>query len=319
LKSSNINVLNNNFCRNYFGSPALLKRPIKPTPAGTQVDRFDATTVRHYLRSQERMENEMKKIPEELYQERKKTFWPTYAKDIHKIQSGMPGGQDPTTDENELTVNPGEHIDFDRDEDFAKAISYVSHERMNEMEVVENHAETTNEEDDPDYLKYPIMEIVRVGRHAQITAAGRIYSFSALVLLGTKRGCAGLGYGRGNSAPEAISLAKISAKKRLLTLDLWRGNNIGADIFQKYRKSWVWLKNRRPGNGLTCPYRMRILLEAFGIEDVIIGKGGSSNKANTYKALFKGLKDQTRSPEKIARNLGRKYFNSSNIYYNTTD
>lgn len=35
-----------------------------------------------------------------------------------------------------------------------------------------------------------------------MTAAGRIYSFSVLVLLGTGKGTAGLGYGRGASVAE---------------------------------------------------------------------------------------------------------------------
>lgn len=41
----------------------------------------------------------------------------------------------------------------------------------------------------------------QVGRHTNVTAAGRVYSFSALVMLGTGKGTAGLGYGRGPTVP----------------------------------------------------------------------------------------------------------------------
>jgi len=279
-------------------------------------------------------------------------IWPNQEEDIYNMRTkSLPLGTDPF-EPYQTELDNTKPINIDTDEDFAKALTYLStipepdefipkkkekqsnargdpdpNKQLEEADRADQvlHDEDKDEDDEKteseeQFMKFPHQIVLRLKRHAQITAAGRIYSWSSFVLLGTGKGCCGLGYGRGNSPAEAIAASKKQAQKRLLTINLWRGNNIGSDIFQKYKKSWIWMKARRPGNGATYSYKLRTtILEPFGIDDVVIGVGGRKNKLNIYKAFFKGLKEQPRTPEQIAQTLGKKYFNSANIYYNTTD
>lgn len=111
---------------------------------------------------------------------------------------------------------------------------------------------------------YITEEILKVGRHTRVTAAGRVFSFSVLIMMGCGKGTAGLGYGRGPTIPQvrdicfilfflyfylnkATEMAKLNAEKNIMSLVLHRGNSIGADIKFKYKKSYVRMKACRTG------------------------------------------------------------------------
>jgi len=80
------------------------------------------------------------------------------------------------------------------------------------------------------------------------------------------------------------------------------------------------MRARRPGSGRTgIGFNMLMLMNAFGIQDVMMGHGGSRNVHTKYRAIFKALRDQTRSPERVSRMLGRKLFNRAGAFYHTTD
>lgn len=53
---------------------------------------------------------------------------------------------------------------------------------------------------------YITEEILKVGRHTRVTAAGRVFSFSVLIMMGCGKGTAGLGYGRGPTIPQVFFL-----------------------------------------------------------------------------------------------------------------
>jgi len=200
-----------------------------------------------------------------------------------------------------------ENLNVNDEKHFSKALSYVSREDTFPKE----------REEDP---RFPICQTLHIGRHAQVTAGGRVFSYSALVMLGTGRGSGGLGYARGKSVPEAIMEAKKTAEKNLISLDLWRGCHIGTDIKQRFKKSWMFMIAHPPGHGRRpTSWDMDIVLDAFGINDVSIGWGGSTNKHTRYRAIFKALKEKTRSPEKVARMLGMKLFNRAGAFYHTYD
>jgi len=172
----------------------------------------------------------------------------------------------------------------------------------------EQEVETSDEE------KYIVNDILSIGRHTQITAAGRVYSFSALVMIGTGRGSAALGYGRGESVPEAIDMSKLNAENNMLTLKLYRGS-VGADIYRHYKKSRAFILAKIPGHGVTASYEMKRILEAFGITDVTIAVGGSKNVNTRYRSVWLGLRDGVRNPEDVARLLGRKLLDRDRAYY----
>jgi ribosomal protein S5 len=44
-----------------------------------------------------------------------------------------------------------------------------------------------------------VNEVLDLGRHCRVTPQGRVFSYSALVLIGTGDGTAGIGYGNSRS------------------------------------------------------------------------------------------------------------------------
>jgi len=75
------------------------------------------------------------------------------------------------------------------------------------------------------------------------------------------------------------------------------------------------MKQCRTGHGVKCSPEFRLILDAFGITDISIGKGGSKNRHTMYRALFKSFREGVRTQEDVARSLGRKLFNRSKAYY----
>jgi len=273
--------------------------------------KIDVESIREFRKLENRIDSALSNVPRKTLKDNLDKYWPKHDKDDLSLSMNTPPNISGETEE-EGHFDP---LDFNKEEDFAKAMSLISEPQLMKPKTEE---EINEIEDDFD-SRFPIRHILKIGRHAQITAAGRVYSFSALIMIGTGRGSAGLGYARGNSIPEATALAKKQAEKNLLSLDLWRGNHIGVDIKQRYKRTYVWMTARRPGTARRCSYEMGILLDAFGITDLSIGSGGSDNKHVLYRAFFKALKDKTRSPEKVARMLGRKLFDRQGAFYYNTD
>lgn len=75
------------------------------------------------------------------------------------------------------------------------------------------------------------------------------------------------------------------------------------------------MKAARLGHGTKASPELKLILDAFGIKDISIGRGGSRNRHTLYRAIFKGLRDGVRTPEGVSRMLGRKLFNKTKTYY----
>jgi len=277
---------------------------IDPTKYKTPFGSIDSESIRHFRRVEKRLEDAYEDIPKDRVKQQVESYW--WKLGEHEMKTAFrnrPNIWKPIDEDEEL---PYDKLNLDEDEGFGKAMSYVSGAKNAFEEEPEAYDEQT---------KYPVIDVLRIARHAQVTANGRVFSFSALVMMGTGKGTAGLGYARGNSAPEAVHQAKMMAKKGMISLNLHRGNNIGKDIKVYYKRCFVELKACRTGHGAKASPQMHDFLEAFGITDVIVNRGGSKNKHMVYRALFKAVRDGVRTPEGVARSLGRKLFNASKAYY----
>jgi small subunit ribosomal protein S5 len=277
----------------------------KVDPSAYSAKNTDADSVRHFRRLEKRLDEVYEALPKKHLRDQFNKFWTKRDEHISKLATNeLPNLWQPVE-----KTKPYDPMDLDTDEDFGKAVSYVSSDTKSSI------SEDPAKEEELEEEKYPVREILKVGRHTQMTTAGRIYSFSALVLLGTGKGTAGLGYGRGTTVAEATLMAKRKAERGILSLKLHRGNSIGRDIKTHYKRSFVWMKQCRSGHGVKCSPEFRLILDAFGITDITIGKGGSRNRHTVYRALFKSLRDGVRTPEDVARMLGRKLFDRSRTYY----
>ena len=143
-------------------------------------------------------------------------------------------------------------------------------------------------------------KLVYINRVSKVVKGGRRLSFSALVVSGDGSGHVGVGVGKANEVPVAISKASAIARKNLIEVPL-SGNTIPYQITVKYGAAKVFLKPAAPSVGVIAGGSIRAVVEAAGIKDILTKSLGSSNKTNTAKATILALSQLKQPKEEVAK------------------
>ncbi|MDQ1263556.1 MAG: small subunit ribosomal protein [Campylobacterota bacterium] len=130
--------------------------------------------------------------------------------------------------------------------------------------------------------------IVNIGRVTKVVKGGRRFRFTALVVVGDKKGTIGFGTGKAKEVPDAIKKAVDNAFKNLSTVRI-KGTTIAHDIEQKYNASRVILKPASEGTGIIAGGAARHVLELAGIKDVLTKSIGSNNPGTLVRATVDAL------------------------------
>jgi len=142
-----------------------------------------------------------------------------------------------------------------------------------------------------------VEKIVFINRCAKVVKGGRRFSFSALCVVGDRKGKVGIGYGKANEVPDAIKKSTEHAKKHMVTVTL-KGDTISHDVMGVADGGKVLLKPASPGTGLIAGGGVRAILEAAGVKNILTKSMGSSNHIAIVNATLNGLL-QLRTAEKI--------------------
>jgi small subunit ribosomal protein S5 len=143
---------------------------------------------------------------------------------------------------------------------------------------------------------------IAVQRTSTTVKGGRRFSFGALIVVGDRRGKVGFGYGKSNEVPSAIEKAQKYARKAMVSVPM-TGTTLPHEVEGEFRASKVRLIPAAPGTGVVAGASVRAVLEMAGITDCLTKCYGSTNPANTIKAVFDGL-DKLRLPTQTAELRG---------------
>ncbi|WP_187647498.1 30S ribosomal protein S5 [Nitrosophilus labii] len=130
--------------------------------------------------------------------------------------------------------------------------------------------------------------VVNIGRVTKVVKGGRRFRFSALVVVGDKKGHVGYGIGKAKEVPDAIKKAVDNAFKNITTVNI-KGSTIAHDITHKYNASKIILKPASEGTGVIAGGAARPVLELAGIKDILTKSLGSNNPSNLVRATIEAL------------------------------
>lgn len=145
--------------------------------------------------------------------------------------------------------------------------------------------------------------LVQIRRVTKVVKGGRTMRFSAVVVVGNRKGSVGIGTGKAGEVPVAIDKATMAAKKNLKQVTILNGT-IAHETIASYGTSKVLMLPAKEGTGIIAGGGARSVLELAGIKDIVTKIHGSTNKLNCVKATIKGL-TSIRTKEQIAALRGK--------------
>lgn len=130
--------------------------------------------------------------------------------------------------------------------------------------------------------------VVQINRISKKTKGGNQIRFSALVVVGDKKGKVGVGLSKAGDVRNAIRKAIAAAKRRLIVVPL-KGTTVPYSIREKFSAAKVLIRPAPPGSGIIAGGPIRVVMEAAGVRDVSGKILGTKNKISNVYATLKAL------------------------------
>lgn len=147
-----------------------------------------------------------------------------------------------------------------------------------------------------------VEKVIFINRSAKVVKGGRRFSFSALVVVGDRKGRVGLGLGKAGEVAEAIKKGGSVAKQAMLTVALAEAT-IPHEVTSVFDGARVMLRPASQGTGVIAGKTVRAVLDAAGVRNVLSKSLGSNNAANVAKATLQALL-RLRTREEILKARG---------------
>ena len=145
--------------------------------------------------------------------------------------------------------------------------------------------------------------VVQINRVAKVVKGGRRFSFTALVVVGDEIEHVGVGYGKANEVPVAISKALEEGRKNIMRIPKV-GGTIPHPVEGHFGAGRVFLKPASAGTGVIAGAGVRAVLELGGIKDILSKCIGTRTPINMVRATVDAI-EQLRMPEEVAALRGK--------------
>ena len=145
--------------------------------------------------------------------------------------------------------------------------------------------------------------VIKVRRVSKVITGGRRFSFSAIVVVGDKKGKVGIALGKSREVASAIQKASKRARQNMVSIPLYK-STLPFTVYGKHGASKVILRSASKGTGVIAGGPVRALMEALGVHDVLTKSLGSDNPGNVVKATMNALQ-KLASVREIARLRGK--------------
>ncbi len=145
--------------------------------------------------------------------------------------------------------------------------------------------------------------VVNISRVTKVVKGGRRFRFSALVVVGDKKGKVGFGTGKAQEVPDAIKKAIEEAKRNFVKVPMY-GTTIPHEITGRHGGGKVYLKPAVEGTGVIAGGPVRAVLEAAGVSDILSKSLGSDSPINIVRATMHAI-NNLRTADQVARTRGK--------------
>lgn len=132
--------------------------------------------------------------------------------------------------------------------------------------------------------------VIQINRVSKKTKGGNQIRFSALVVVGDRKGRVGVGLGKAPNVVSSIRKAIQQAKKTTVKIPI-KATTIPYQIQIKFGAARVLLKPARTGSGIVAGGPLRALFEAAGVKDIVAKILGTNNKTSNLYATIKAIKE----------------------------
>lgn len=145
-------------------------------------------------------------------------------------------------------------------------------------------------------------KLITVNRVSKTVKGGRVFSFTALTVVGNRNGCIGFGYGKAREVPAAIQKAMEKARRNIISVALNNGT-LHYPVKGRHTGSYIFMKPASEGTGIIAGGAMRAVLEVAGIHNILAKTYGSTNPINVVRATVNALSN-IKTPKMIAAKRG---------------
>ena len=146
--------------------------------------------------------------------------------------------------------------------------------------------------------------VIEIKSVVKVTKGGRQRRFSAIVVVGDRKGRVGLGIGKANEVPDAIKKAIQDANKNIIKIHLNDGRTVAHEAIGTAGAARVIIKPAKAGTGIIAGGSVRAVLELAGVRDIVSKSLGARTKLNMARAALNALQS-IKTPEEVARLRGK--------------